>query len=216
MHIPDGILPAQVCVGGYAVTGLMTWYTLRRIRRTSDPAEEIPKASLLAAAFFVGSSISIPIPPASVHLVLNGLLGAMLGYYAVPAILVGLFLQAVLIGHGGITTLGVNAAMMGIPALLAARVFQFRHQLDKRLAAPQAIGLSAFLAGALGIGLSTVVFFSLIIFTLPSDLNAATEGRALTGLMLSHIPIVLMEGVFTALLALFLRRVKPELLESRG
>jgi hypothetical protein len=136
VHIPDGIIPAQVCAGGYALTGLTTWYVLRQIRRGPDPSEEVPKAALLAAAFFIGSSINIPVPPVSVHLVLNGLLGALLGWYAWPAILIGLFLQALLIGHGGLTTLGVNAVMMGVPALMAWGIFQLRYPLSDRLPCP--------------------------------------------------------------------------------
>ncbi|MEN9223377.1 MAG: energy-coupling factor ABC transporter permease, partial [Thermostichus sp. BF3_bins_97] len=38
-----------------------------------DPRRHLPKAALLTAAFFVASSIHLPLPPASVHLVLNGL-----------------------------------------------------------------------------------------------------------------------------------------------
>jgi cobalt/nickel transport system permease protein len=213
VHIPDGLLPAQVCIGGYALSGGVTWYVLRQIRRTSDPTEEIPKAALLAAAFFVGSSISLPIPPASVHLVLNGLLGAILGWYAWPAILTGLFLQAVLIGHGGLTTLGVNAAMMGIPALLAGWIFQLRYPWGWGLSPGQGAGLFGFLAGAVGLGLAAVIFFALIIFTIPASFDAGTEQRALMGLMVAHGPLILLEGIFTNLLVLFLFRIKPELLK---
>lgn len=214
MHIPDGILPAQVCVGGYAIAGGITWYTLRQIRLRSDPQEDIPKAALLAAAFFVGSSLSIPIPPASVHLVLNGLLGALLGWYAWPAILIGLLLQAVLIGHGGLTTLGVDAVMMGVPALLAAQVFHLRHRVVPPLKPNWSAGMFGFLSGAIGVGLAAVLFFALILFTLPADLNVATEQSALIALMVAHIPLIFIEGAFTALLVLFLLRVKPEILET--
>lgn len=106
MHIPDGLLPPQIVAGGYAVTGLATWYCLRQINRQGHAQENIPKASLLTAAFFVASSIYIPLPPVSVHLILNGLLGVMLGYFALPAILIGLFFQALMVGHGGADHLG--------------------------------------------------------------------------------------------------------------
>lgn len=214
MHIPDGILPAPVCVAGYAIAGGVTWVALRQIHKTSDPREEVPKAALLAAAFFVGSSLSLPLPPASVHLVLNGLLGALLGWYAWPAILIGLLLQAVLLGHGGLTTLGVDAVMMGVPALLAGRVFQLRHYLGKPLKPKLALGLFGFLAGAVGVGLAALIFFSLIIFTIPSDLNQAMEQGFLTALMVAHIPLIFLEGLFTTFICWFLLRVKPELLEN--
>ncbi|MGD1906381.1 MAG: cobalt transporter CbiM [Leptolyngbyaceae cyanobacterium] len=216
MHIPDGIIPAQVCAGGYALTGLTTWYVLRQIRRGPDPSEAVPKAALLAAAFFIGSSINIPVPPVSVHLVLNGLLGALLGWYAWPAILIGLFLQALLIGHGGLTTLGVNAVMMGLPALIARGIFQLRYPLGARLPLPWALGIAGFGAGALGIGLAALIFFGVIVFTIPSEFTLTTERNALLGLMVAHIPLMLIEGTFTTLLMLFLHRVKPELLKSQG
>jgi len=214
VHIPDGILPAQVCAAGYAITGLATWYSLRQINRKPDPSAEIPKASLLTAAFFVASSIYIPVPPASVHLILNGLLGVVLGYFAFPAILIGLFFQALVSGHGGITTLGVNAAMMGIPALLAYHVFQLRNSLGKVLKEPTRTGVFAFLGGAIGLGVAALIFLALIIFNIPAELDAGAERTAVLALSVSHVPLAIVEGIFTAMLVLFLRRVKPELLEG--
>ncbi|MCU0524121.1 MAG: cobalt transporter CbiM [Elainella sp. Prado103] len=218
MHIPDGLLPASVCIGGYALTGGATWYSLRQINRRSNPTEDIPKAALLTAAFFVASSIHIPIPPASVHLVLNGLLGVVLGYYAFPAILIGLFFQAVMFGHGGLTTLGVNAAMMGIPALLSSYLFCLHHHFHrtKTSQSNRWVILFAFLAGAIGLGLSTLIFMSLIITTIPSGFDASTEQMALYGLTIAHFPLMILEGVFTAMLVLFLRKVKPELLRGES
>ncbi|MGI8933091.1 MAG: cobalt transporter CbiM [Phormidesmis sp.] len=214
MHIPDGILSAQVCAAGYAVTGLATWYSLRQINRKPDPAAEVPKASLLTAAFFVASSIYIPVPPASVHLILNGLLGVVLGYFAFPAILIGLFFQALVIGHGGITTLGVNATMMGIPALLAYHIFQLRNSVGKPLAEPTRTCVFAFLGGALGLGVAALIFLALIVFNIPAELDAGAEQTAVLALSVSHVPLAIVEGIFTAMLVLFLRRVKPELLEG--
>lgn len=213
MHIADGILPAKVCIGGYAIAGLATWYSLRQINRQKNPQQGIPKASLLTAAFFVASGISIPIPPASVHFVLNGLLGTILGYYAFPAILIGLFFQAQMFGHGGLTTLGVNATMMGIPAILAYHIFQLRYLFREQK--PVITSIFAFLSGAIGLGLALMIFFILVISNLPAELDNLTERSALYGLMLSHIPLIMIEGIFTAMLVIFLQRVKPELIKGK-
>ncbi|WP_265583479.1 cobalt transporter CbiM [Synechocystis salina] len=150
MHIPDGLLPPQMVAGGYAVTGLATWYCLRQINHQGHTLENIPKASLLTAAFFVASSLYIPLPPVSVHLVLNGLLGVILGYFALPAILIGLFFQALMVGHGGLTTLGINGVLMGLPALAAYYIFQLRYGLEKFLPKPWPTGICAFW-GAVGV-----------------------------------------------------------------
>ena len=214
MHIPDGILPGQICAVGYALSGGVTWLTLRKIHRTSSSQAEIPKAAMLTAAFFVGSSISLPIPPVSVHLVLNGLLGAILGWYAWPAILVGLLLQALLLGHGGMTSLGINALIIGLPALTAFGVFELRHGVSRWLKEPWRFNLFAFLSGMTGLGLSTCLFFSLILFSIPAEFNMASEEQTLMVLLLSHLPVMLIEGSFTLMLAGFLRRINPELVEG--
>ncbi len=210
MHIPDGILPATVCMAGYATTAALTGYALRTINQHPNPQATIPRASLLAAAFFVASWIHIPIPPASVHLILNGLLGAILGVYAIPAILVALFFQAIMFGHGGLTTLGVNATMMGVPALLAAALFRLRWRFGK--GNRFSTGIFGFLAGASGLGGAALIFALLLLTTLPATLDASLERAAIMALLLAHLPLMLIEGIITAMVALFLRQVKPELL----
>ncbi|MBE9474570.1 MAG: cobalt transporter CbiM [Chloroflexi bacterium] len=215
MHIPDGILPAAVCVAGYATTAGATWYSLRKINEQENPQESVPKAALLTAAFFVASWIHIPVPPTSVHLVLNGLLGVVLGYYAFPAILIGLFFQAVMFQHGGLTTLGVNATIMGLPALLAYFVFRLRSRLglsDSRIWT----GVFGFLSGALGLGIAALLAFTILIITIPGNIDAAAERASITALILAHVPLMLIEGLFTALVVTFLQRVKPELLNENG
>lgn len=214
MHISEGILPAQLCISGYGLTSLITWYSLRQINRLPNPQASIPKASLLTAAFFVASSIHIPVPPASVHLVLNGLLGTVLGYYAFPSILVGLFFQAIMFGHGGLTTLGINALIMGIPALLAYQIFQLRHVLGNGIKENLSMSIFGFIAGASAIGVSSLIFFTIIITNVPSGFDSSLEQRVIYGLMISHIPLMGIEGILTAMIISFLRRVMPELLPS--
>ena len=224
MHLADGLVPAPLCLGGYGLTGFFTWYSLHRIHQddrrspngTRIPvATQVPKASLLTAAFFVASLINIPIPPASVHLVLNGLLGVVLGYFAFPAILIGLILQAIVFGHGGFTTLGVNAAMMGIPAILSHGIFQQRHLTQTLLPCPWSTGLWGGLAGAVGLGLATLVFVGSTLISIPTAMGgeiSLQEHHAILILALAHIPLMIIEGIFTGFLVVFLERVKPELL----
>ena len=212
MHIPDGILPASVCAGGYVAAAAATWYSLHRIKQQGNSQRGIPKASLLTAGFFVASWIHIPVPPTSVHLVLNGLMGAVLGYYAFPAILIGLFFQAVMFQHGGLSTLGVNATIMGVPALLAYYVFRLRNLVGR--GSRVSTGIFAFLAGAGGLGIAALASLLLLVTTIPAHLNPELERASIYALTLAHGPLVVLEGAFTALVALFLLRVRPELLEG--
>ena len=191
----------------------MTWYSLHKINKEKNPQEKIPKAALLSAAFFVVNLIHIPIPPASLHLVLNGLMGVMLGYYAFPAILIALFFHAVIFQHGGLTTLGVNAVIMGIPAILAYYIFRLRHRLkgDEQ----KWTKIFAFLAGAGGVMIAASIFAIVVITAIPADMDAQTERNAIYASLAAYTIPAVIEGIFTLMLASFLERVKPELLESR-
>ncbi|MBM4234976.1 MAG: cobalt transporter CbiM [Firmicutes bacterium] len=213
MHIPDGILPVSVALGGYAAAGGMTWFSLKRIKSIfKNPRELIPRASLLTAVFFVASLIHIPVPPTSVHLILSGLLGIILGWFAFPAILVGLFFQAVMFQHGGLTTMGINACLIGIPALLAGALFRSRRYFGKDNKVTN--GLLAFLGSFMALGLGALVAALLLIYTIPAQLDVSAERAAIITLAGAHLPVALLEGGFTALVVLFLLRVKPELLEA--
>ncbi|MGD1901999.1 MAG: cobalt transporter CbiM [Geitlerinemataceae cyanobacterium] len=212
MHIADGFLPARVCILGYAATGGLAWYSLRRIAREANAQECIPKTALLSAAFFAVSSLHIPIPPTSVHPILNGLLGAVLGIYAFPAILVGLFFQAVMFHHGGMSVLGVNALIMGIPAIVAAQVFQWRGLMRDR----RGTTVFAFIAGALGVGLSTLLFYAIAVTNIPAEIDVMAERSAIGMLTLSQLPLTIVEACFTAMLVSFLQQVKPDLIEGVG
>jgi cobalt/nickel transport system permease protein len=127
VHIPDGnVLTGAWLIGGYLVAGVLVVLGSWRIQD-----EEIPQVALLTAAFFVASLMRIPVPglPSSAHLLLNGLLGVVLGRRAPLAIAMGLLLQAILLQHGGLTTLGINCCVMALPALLAWQMFAVLQRL---------------------------------------------------------------------------------------
>jgi cobalt/nickel transport system permease protein len=212
MHIPDGILPVPVTAAGYAATAAVTWYSVHKINQKENPRQDIPKTSLLTAAFFVVSWIHIPVPPASVHLVLNGLLGAILGYFAFPAILIGLFFQAVMFQHGGLTTLGVNAIIMGLPAIIAHYIFRLRKFGDKE--SRWKTGVFGFLSGAIAVAMSVSMFVVILLTNIPADLDVGTERAAIYTLAIAHLPLIVIEGFITSLLAVFLQRVRPRILDG--
>ncbi len=122
MHISDGVLSLPVIAVGWGVT--LTLLAIVLWRSKDSIVEQIPKISVMTGAFFIASLIHVPIPPTSVHLILNGLLGVVLGVLAYPAMFIGLTLQALLFQHGGITTIGVNTMNVGVPALIAYGAFR--------------------------------------------------------------------------------------------
>lgn len=212
MHIPDGFLPPNVCLAGYALTGGLTWYSLREIKRDNYTQANIPKASLLTAAFFVASLIHIPIPPTSVHLIFNGLMGAVLGFYAFPAILIGLFFQAVMFQHGGMSTLGINAIILGAPAIAAHLIFRQRDRFSSNKQA--STKFLSFVAGAGALLLSATMFAVLLVTHISPDMDVNAERTAILVSMGSYAIQAAIEGVFCVMLISFLEQVKPELLRS--
>jgi cobalt/nickel transport system permease protein len=119
VHISDGVLTAPWWLGGYVAAALLLGLSAWRVRD-----EEIPRISLLTAAFFVVSLIHVRVGPTSVHLLMNGLVGIVLGPRAALAIFCGLFLQYCFVSHGGLQSLGVNSCVMTFPALLTWLLFR--------------------------------------------------------------------------------------------
>ncbi len=196
-HIPDGVLSAPVLVGGALFSASTLAVALRRL-----DYERIPHAAVLSAAFFVVSLISIPVGPGSVHLILNGLMGVVLGWAAVPAILVALVLQAVFFGFGGLLVLGVNCMNMALPALICSALYGRRlRAVDCRR--PFLLGT---LAGATGV-LLTALMVSLSI-ALSSDVFMP----AAKVILLTYIPLLIVEAAVTGAAISFVRRVSPEML----
>ncbi len=197
MHISEGILPAKVLVSGWAVTALIAGAALRKVE-----GEELPRMAVLTSVFFVASLIHVPIGPVSVHLILNGLVGVILGYGAYPSILLGLALQAILFQHGGVAVIGVNAVIMGAPAVLAYWIFGLRYVFPVR----HGNALFGFAAGASATVLSGVILSLFLRSAGEAFIPAAKLALA------AHIPVMLIEGAVTAAAVSYLARVKPEAL----
>ena len=133
MHISEGVLSGPVLFSGAALAAIGTGIGLKKL-----DYDQIAKAGMLSAAYFVASLIHVPIGPANAHLILNGLVGLLLGWGAFPAILVALILQGVLFQFGGITTLGVNTIIMALPAVISYLLFGRFVQKASRSAAASA------------------------------------------------------------------------------
>jgi cobalt/nickel transport system permease protein len=164
--------------------------------------EKIPEVAVLSSAFFVASLIHVPIGPVSVHLVLNGLVGVLLGWMAFPSILVALALQALLFQFGGLTSLGANTFNMAAPAVIAYYLFN----LPARKANHFLSMLTGFGAGLTGVGLGALFVAIALVTTGESFLNAAKI------VVVAHLPVMIIEGIITAFCVVFLKKVRPEIL----
>ncbi|MCP3925003.1 MAG: cobalt transporter CbiM [Desulfobacterales bacterium] len=196
MHLSEGVLTGPVLVAAIAATAVGTAVGLRKLKN-----EDIPKASLLSASFFVATFIHLPIGVGSVHLVLNGIIGLMLGWTAFPVILVALLLQGVMFQFGGITILGVNTIIMAVPSVICFYLFKnyIRNNGNTFL-------IASFSCGFLAVLLSGLLSAAALYISGEEFLDAAYM------LIIANIPVMIGDGIITTLSLSFLRKVQPEIL----
>jgi cobalt/nickel transport system permease protein len=199
MHISEGICSPPVLAAGFGLAALGVAYGLKRM-----DARDIPKVGVLSSTFFVASLIHVPIGPTSIHLVLNGLMGLILGWAAFPAIMIALLLQGVMFQFGGFTTLGVNTVNMALPAIVCSTLFRgmIRSGEVKKTA------VAGFASGFISIMLSLMAVAGTLVLTQKAYLISAKV------VLLAHIPVMVIEGMFTAFVLVFLKKVKPEIMEG--
>ncbi len=198
MHISEGVLSPAVLAGGAALTVVGTAIGLKKL-----DYEAIPRVAILSAAFFVASLIHVPVGPVGLHLVLNGLMGLLLGWLAFPAILIALFLQALLFQFGGLTVLGVNTFTMAAPAVIC--FYAYRGLLRR---GGSFASVAAFACGASAIVLSAVLVAVALLTTGQAFLEVAEL------VALAHVPVIIIEGIITLFVFVFLKKVRPEMLEG--
>jgi len=199
MHLAEGILSGPVlavgAAGAAAGVGVGLWML---------DEDRIPRVAVLSSSFFVASLIHVPVGVTEAHLLLTGLAGLILGWTAFPALLVALLLQAILFGYGGLTTLGVNTLTMALAAVVCHYLFSDAVRHARRSVA----AVLAFLCGVAGIALAA----GFTAFALVSSGQGFVEPAY--ALFAFHLPVMGIEGLVTMFVALFLRRVRPELLRA--
>ncbi len=212
MHIAEGFLPVAHCVAWYAVSTPFVIHGARGVIRSS---KEHPESRLLLAAAgaftFVLSSIKLPsVTGSSSHPTGTGL-GAVLFRPPVMAFLstIVLIVQALLLAHGGITTLGANVFSLGIAGPWVGYWFW---KLWNKLGGHRNVGV--FLALALA-DLSTylVTSFQLgLAFPDPESGLAGSVAKFLAVFAISQVPLAIAEGILGVLVFRLLTDVaKPEL-----
>lgn len=197
MHVSEGILSAPVLLTGGVVSLGGLAVGLKSIQE-----DDMVKVSVLSSALFVATLIKVPMGATSVHLILNGLAGLLLGWQVFPAFAIALILQAILYGFGGFSTLGVNVMIMATPGVC---IFYLFNSLARGAGPSRTIAVG-FCAGSLSILLSAGILALVLITT-------GEEFSVLAGaVFVTHIPVMVTEGIVTGAAVSFLRKVRPETL----
>jgi len=119
LHIPDGLLPVWLWAGGLGLALLLV-ARASHVARSHSPqriAYQGAMGGLMLAA------MAVPLGPIEYHLTLAGPVGVLLG--GAGAFQVAFVVSAILalMGHGGLTVVGLNALILGAAAMVASRAF---------------------------------------------------------------------------------------------
>jgi cobalt/nickel transport system permease protein len=196
-HIPDGVLSIPVLVGGGVVTAASLCWSVRQLDENS-----LPKVAVVAALFFVASLINVAIGPTTVHLLLSGLMGLVIGWATVPAVFIALILQAVFFGFGGITTLGVNTMNIALPGVLWALALA---PLMRRAGSPGSVAVLGGIVAALSVASTAVLVAASLALSDPAYLASARL------VLVTYVPLIVGETLIVGFCCGFLARVSPDI-----
>lgn len=197
MHISDGVLSVEVAATLGVVSIALCAYSIKSIKN-----ENIAMAAAMSALFFIASFIHIPIGPTQIHLVLIGVIGIFLGRLSFLSITIALLLQAILLGYGGLSSLGANIFIMALPAYLVYLLFglSFMKKLNEKV--------KFFLIGFSGVLFSTILLALVLLFAKEEYLIASYS------VVVANIPAMILEGLITVFLLQYIKKSIPKLLKE--
>src|SRR3990170_1688075 len=212
MHIMEGFLPIEWAIAWLAVALVIVAYGVYRLSSlTKRIPEAKPLLALIGAFIFILSALKLPsiTGMSSSHPTGTGLSAVILGpgITSVLSTIVLLF-QALLLAHGGLTTLGANVFSMGIVGPLVAYGIWIA---AKKTNLPTPAGI--FLATALG-DLSTYVITSVQLALVYPTAGGFLDAFATFGTIfaVTQIPLAIGEGILAVFLFDFLAKYKGQLL----
>ena len=210
MHIMEGFLPWQWCLFWYILALPVVSYGIIKIKKITDENPEAKPLLAVSGAFmFVLSSLKIPSVTGSCsHPTGNGL-GAILFGPAVTSVLAAIVLvfQALLIAHGGITTLGANIFSMGIVGPFAAYIIY-----KSTTKAGLSIAIAVFLAAFFGDLLTYVTTATQLALAFPiSNFGVAFE-KFMIVFAYTQLPLAIAEGLLTVVIFEYIMKLRPDIL----
>jgi len=212
----EGFLPPMWCAIWYVISGIVVGYGIVKINKLVKEQPEV-KSLLAVAGAFMLSSLKLPSVTGSCsHPCGNGLSAVLFGVpiTAVLATVVLLF-QALLLAHGGITTLGANVFSMGIMGPLAggplAGVIVWKI-LKGKINSTWAVMLAAIAADWMTYVTTSVQ----LTLAFPGDNPMNTLTTFMTVFAVTQVPLAIAEGLLTAILWDKIKELRPDILLKLG
>lgn len=212
MHIMEGFLPWQWCLFWYIVALPVVAYGVIQIKKITDEhPESKPLLAVSGAFIFVLSSLKLPSVTGSCSHPTGTGLGAVLFGPAVTSVLgaIVLVFQALLLAHGGLTTLGANIVSMGIVGPVAGWLV---YKGIKNAGGSPLLGifLAAFFADLLTY-VTTALQLSL---AFPSPTFTAAFTNFLVIFAVTQLPLAIAEALLTVVIFDYIMKLRPDILEQ--
>ena len=212
MHIMEGFLPPSMCIlwGVIALPFLLAGYFALR-KTVARDRRAVTLIAMAGAFIFVISSLKIPSVTGSCsHMTGTGLGAILFGPSAVSILgVIVLLFQAILLAHGGLTTLGANTFSMAVAGpFIAFGIYRLclHCKVNKKV--------SVFLAAALGDLITYCVTSVQLAVAYPSA-TGGVFGSVLEFLGVfapTQLPLAVLEGVLTVMIMMALEAyAQPEL-----
>ncbi|ABS39310.1 energy-coupling factor ABC transporter permease [Clostridium botulinum] len=212
MHIAEGFLPPKWAALYFVLSAPFIVIGIKHIRQKTKKNKDLKMLLAVVAAYaFILSAMKIPSVTGSCsHPTGTGLAAIIFGPFVASVVgVIVLLFQAILLAHGGITTLGANTFSMGIVGpIVSYLIYKGLKNKNQKLA--------VFLAASLG-DLATYTVTSLqLALSFPAKTGGAMAAFAkfATIFSLTQIPLAIIEGLITIMIFDFMMKYSKEELKT--
>ena len=214
MHMSDALLSPAVGGAMWAGTLGTIAYCSKKVRTEAD--DQVPPLMGVTGAFvFAAQMINFTIPGtgSSGHLAGGMLLAILLGPHAAFLVMASvLIIQALLFADGGLLALGCNIWNLGMYACFIAYPLIYA-PLVRRHRTPGRILLASLASAIVALQLGA---FSVVLETVVSGRSDISLGLFALLMQPIHLAIGAVEGVITAGVVNYVRKLQPEALVHTG
>ena len=213
MHIMEGFLPHPWWEIWWMISIVIVAFGVYRLSKVTKKLPEAkPLLALMGAFIFVLSALKLPSVTGSCsHPTGSGLAAVIFGPVITSVLsMIALLFQALLLAHGGLTTLGANTFSMGIVGPVVAYAIWVVCR-KARLSTSAGIFLAATL-GDLFTYVTTSAQLALVFPTAAGFFDAFLKFG--TVFAITQIPLAIGEGIIAIFLFDFLAKYKGQLLSA--
>lgn len=210
MHIMEGFLPVKWAIFWFVISAPFIVHGTGNLKKVLNENPGSKPVLAVAGAFaFVLSSLKLPsVTGSSSHPTGTGFGGIMFGPAITSVIsVIVLLYQALLLAHGGITTLGANVFSMGIAGpIIAFYVYRTFRGIT-------GFNIAVFLAAALGDMVTYLTTSLQLALAFPAASGGVTASfMGFAGIFsITQVPLAIIEGLITMLLFRYLLTLKPDI-----